>query len=208
MIANLPLKCDCGLLTGVIEGVASDRRNRFSCLCDDCQAFAVWLGKKSSILDQDGGTEILPIVPPRLKILTGLEHLKSMKLSPSGMDRWFAGCCKTPIANTANSKMPFAGVIHSIIYVEGQTREDLMGPLVARIQGKYGKQPLLPGTYKGTPARVMWTMIRFMVPAFLKKQNWPTPFYSIDGSPVVEPYVLKKEERESLRAQTGSKLIF
>ena len=208
MVSNIPLKCECGLLTGVVEGIVSDKRNRFTCLCDDCQAFAVWLGKAKRILDEDGGTEILPVVPPKLKILTGFENLKCVKLSPKGMDRWYAGCCNTAIANTANSKMPFAGLVHTIIYVEGQARQDLLGPLVARIQGKFGKRPLREGTFEGTPLKVMMVMIRFMIPAFLKRQNKPTPFYTDAGEPAVKPAVLKKEERESLRAQTGANLNF
>jgi hypothetical protein len=59
----------------------------------------------------------------------------------------------------------------------------------------------------GTPERInfkiMLNMISFALPAFLKKQYQPSPFFDQNFKPLVEPQVLSKAERENLKKLCG-----
>lgn len=47
---DLPLRCSCGALRGVLRGMSPARGNRVVCYCRDCQAFAHFLDR-DEILD-------------------------------------------------------------------------------------------------------------------------------------------------------------
>src|SRR5713226_4481912 len=116
MTMNVQLKCNCGALRGVASGISKSSGNRIVFMCDDCQAYAHFLGRAKEILDDNGGTDVFPVTPSNLKITHGIENLKCLRLTDKGMIRWYAGCCKTPIANSMPSpRAPFAGVIHTIM---------------------------------------------------------------------------------------------
>jgi hypothetical protein len=113
---NIPLKCKCGALRGLATDIPESIGKRVICMCGDCQAYTHFLGCTQEVLDKNGGTEVVPMRPAHLKITHGLENLKCVRLSSDGMMRWYAGCCKMPIANTlTSSKIPFAGVVHTIL---------------------------------------------------------------------------------------------
>src|SRR6218665_2143157 len=97
----IELECECGKVKGFTH---TDARSRFVCLCNDCQAYAVELGTAARTLDKNGGTEILPVYPADTKIVTGREQLRCLRLSDKGMYRWYADCCKTPIANVPEAR--------------------------------------------------------------------------------------------------------
>ncbi len=62
---NIPLKCKCGALRGLANDVSPTTGKRIICLCDDCQAYAYYLGRPE-ILDANGGTDVIPVAPARL----------------------------------------------------------------------------------------------------------------------------------------------
>ena len=112
---DLPLRCRCGLLTGVARGIASSRVNRVMCYCHGCQAYARALGRYEAIMDELGGTDVFQMSPRDLKFFTGVEHLAYMKVTEKGALRWYAKCCQTPIAHIlALLRLPF---MVSIIFV-------------------------------------------------------------------------------------------
>jgi hypothetical protein len=121
--------------------------------------------------------------------------------------RWYAGCCNTPVANSANAKLPFAGVVHNFIdFQDAGKREQVLGPVFVRIFGKYGIAPLPEGTHPKTPVKLMLKFVPFMIKGVLKKAHNPNPFFDAStGQPKVESYVLTKDERNSLRAQLPKK---
>lgn len=203
---NIPLQCQCGKLQGMALDISAEKNHRTICYCDDCQCFAYFLGHAKDILDANGGTDITPIAPAQIKITQGSEHLKCMRLSEKGMYRWYTGCCKTPIANTmSNYKFPYAGTIHSIMNhkATGKTREEALGPIFSRLQGKFGISPLPPGTSEKASFKFILSVIQFLVPALLFKKYKPSPFFTDDGIARVEPYVLSLQERSTLRAYCG-----
>ncbi|MNK84879.1 hypothetical protein D3C87_1047400 [compost metagenome] len=198
---NIPLKCKCGTLQGFADVPVSHRGNRFVCLCDDCQAYAHYLGRAQEVLDANGGTDIFPVAPANLKITQGIENLKGCRLSDKGMYRWYAGCCKTPIGNTpASAKSIYVGVSVGII------DSSMIGPISVRVQGKFGIGPLPAGTVQMISLPFMFRMIRFMLGAALKKQHSPSPFVdSSTGRLRAEPSILSSSEREVLRPLCGPK---
>ena len=154
------------------------------------------------MLDANGGTEVVPVAPANLKITQGIENLKCLRLTEMGLLRWYAGC-NTPIANTAPiSKIPFAGVIHSIFDFggNGQSRDSILGPVAMRVQGKSGIGILPEGTYQKFSFKQILQGTRFLLVGFLKRQYTPSPFFIVQtGRPVVVPYILTNAERYNLR---------
>ncbi len=203
---NISLKCKCGALGGIALDVSNDSGRRGVCLCDDCQAYAHFLKKAAEVLDANGGTDIFPVAPAKLKITQGIENLKCMRLTDRGMYRWHAGCCNTPIANTmASAKVPFCGVVHSIMdhAGDGVTRDEALGPIGARFHGKYGIGKLPEVTHLSVPIGIILQTIKFLVVGLLKGESRPSPFFDAAGKPRIAPYVLTTKEREDLRTLCG-----
>ena len=200
---DIPLKCSCGALRGVVHDISSRHGHRTVCMCHDCQAYAHYLGQAKSVLDANGGTDVVPVVPANLEITQGIEKLKCLRLTEKGLLRWYAGCCNTPIANTAPiSKIPFAGLIHTIMDFSGsgQSRDIILGPIGMRVQGKSGIGVLPEGTYQNFSLKQILQSVRFLFVSFIKRQYTPSPFLDAQtGKPVVVPYILTKVERDKLR---------
>ncbi len=84
MSDDLPLRCRCG----AVRGVASEptKLNRVVCYCDDCQAFARFLGR-DDLLDALGGSDICQMALARLRITEGREHLLGVRVPEPARDR-------------------------------------------------------------------------------------------------------------------------
>ena len=202
---DIPLKCSCGALRGVVHDISSRHGHRGVCMCNDCQAYAHYLGQAKMVLDANGGTDVVPVAPASLEITHGIENLKCLRLTEKGMLRWYAGCCNMPIANTTPiSKIPFAGLMLSIMDFgsSGQSRDSILGQVGMRVQGKSGIGILPEGTHQNFPFRQILQAIVFLFVGFLKRQYTPSPFFNAQtGKPVVTPYILTKVERDNLRKQ-------
>jgi hypothetical protein len=98
-MADIPLRCSCGRVRGVARAVLPSAGFRFVCYCNDCQPFARFL-ERPDILDAGGGMDIFQLPPGQVTFTAGLDALRCVRLS-SKVLRWFADCCRTPIANTA-----------------------------------------------------------------------------------------------------------
>src|SRR4051812_9540883 len=104
---TIDLGCTCGAVRGVAT-VTSSSAHRLICMCEDCQAFAHFLGRPKEILDANGGSDIVHLIPPKFSITQGKKQIRCLRLTEKGMYRWYAGCCKTPIANSMGTpKVPF-----------------------------------------------------------------------------------------------------
>ncbi len=182
----------------------SDRRgNRLVCYCDDCQAFAHFLGCADRVLDAHGGTEIFQTSPARLQFTAGVSDLACMRLSPGGLLRWYAGCCRTPIGNTlATRQVPFVGLIHSCIHAEptGRSRDEVLGPVRARVFTRFatgGRER--SGGRAGGSVRVILRFARLLLAARLRGDHARSPFFDASsGEPTATPRVLSPEERRAL----------
>ena len=110
---QLLLRCRCGHVRGLASGVAPDAGFRFVCYCGDCQAFARFLARPD-VLDAAGGTDIFHMPAGHVKLTEGADAVRCLHFS-SRVFRWYAQCCRTPIANTAGPRFPVVGLIHSFM---------------------------------------------------------------------------------------------
>lgn len=209
MSAELPLACTCGRVQGRVRGLSPKRGNHLVCYCDDCQAFAHWLERADELLDEHGGTEVFQVTPAQLEIDEGRELLRCLRLSESGLMRWYASCCNTPVANMlAQPKFPFAGVSCRFMAEaneNGQPRDELLGPVIGRIHARYGLGELPPDAHPTGPLWLVIRALRLVFRGWVRKLHAPSPFY--DGASlswVSEPEVLSEDERERLRPLCGA----
>jgi len=200
----VPLKCRCGKIRGSVAPASPSVGHRVVCMCIDCQTYAHWLGEEAQLLDDVGGTDIYQTTPSRIRIDEGQDQIRCFRLSPKGTLRFYAGCCRTPLANmTAAAGVPFAGIPHAFMDHADKTRDEALGPIKARYNANDATGPAPAGSQatisKLTMARagmgLLWDRIRGL--------HQPNPFRDAQGQPVAKPDVVSKDERNSLRARCG-----
>lgn len=198
MPTELPLRCDCGRVRGVVANVSPSTGNRMICYCDDCQSFA-WFLDRVDVLDEWGGTDVFQVAPATVRITDGVDQLRCVRQYANGSFRWYAGCCRTPIANTVPS-IPFVGIIHRCMdhRADGRSRDDVLGPPVARVHGRYAVGTP-PATHPKVPLGILVRVLRVLVTWIVRGQAKPSPFFDAKKRPLVEPRVLSTGEREAIR---------
>jgi len=157
------------------------------------------------LLDRNGGTEVFQVAPSQITLTDGQEHLRAVRLSPRGLMRWYAGCCSTPVANTLGPKWAFAGILHTFIDhdADGRAADDVLGPVLARIHGRFGKGELAANVSQRAPLGLILRSIGFLLKGWLAGRATPSPFFGASGNPTAEPIVLTPAEREELRQRCG-----
>lgn len=153
---DLTVRCACGTVQGTITGVSPASTNVTVCDCRWCQWYAQALGREDEILDQHGGTTVVLVAPDRLSFSAGHDQIACGTLSAKGPTRWFADCCKTPLANTIRPSIPFMGVLAFCIAEQPVT--DAAGPVRARINSTLSGQQARD--LKATPAAQIRMMLR------------------------------------------------
>ena len=196
---SIRLRCQCGKLQGELDpgGVAA----RAICHCKDCQAFARFLereGGATGVLDAAGGTEVAAATPGAVRFTGGLEHLGCMSLSPRGLYRWYATCCRTPIGNTPRDpKTSYVGLVRACLDAPAETLDRQLGRSRILVETGSALAPVKP-----TPVRTAWAVVRIgsmIVRARLGGGYRDNPFFLPDGSaPLRQPRVLTLEERAAL----------
>jgi len=168
---------------------------RFVCYCKDCQTFARFLGRADT-LDAAGGTDIFQMAPARVKLTGGIEVIKCISLSKKVL-RWYANCCRSPIANTAaDPRFPIVALIHSFMDHADHARDEALGLPLCRIYERSATGPL-PGNAPPPPSlrvfgRRAWKLLGWMV----RGVNRPTPFFDDrTRAPRAVPHVLTESER-------------
>ncbi len=192
------LRCNCGKLKGTLKHTTEI--NRCVCYCADCQAFALFLRRENDILDAVGGTSIVQTIPKHINFLEGAENLACMRLTATGLLRWYAACCYTPIGNTPpNSKLPFIGLIHNCLSPAPASFDEAFGPvrMYVNTQSAIGEpKPKSMGFFAGT-LRVMGMVLRSRLDGSYKQNPF---FVSATGNPIVTPKVLDRQELQDLIA--------
>jgi hypothetical protein len=182
--------------------VSGDAGNRLVCYCDDCQAYARHLGTEG-VADERGGTDIFQTTPSQLRIDAGADEIRCVRLSEKGLLRWYAGCCRTPVANTLSSpRVPFVGIVHSVFDTgaAGRSLDETLGKPIASIQGRFAIGGVPPGAHASAPPSLLLRSARLLLAAWLRGKGRPSPFFDARGTPVAVPRVLTPEERAALRA--------
>lgn len=206
-MGELTLKCRCGAMRGLVLDLPKSVGARMVCYCDDCQAAAHYVGQAGTILDGHGGTEILAIPPSQFKITQGAEHLKCFRLSEKGMLRWYAGCCRTSLANSpTSSKLPYVGLVSSFYAggLEPKQRDQLLTPLRFRVMGKFAIGQPPAGTASAMAPAALFSIVGFLILGFWRKKQKPSPLFDAEtGQPLAVAYILSAQERDGLRRLCG-----
>lgn len=194
------LECRCGKVKGRVTGASPEAANRIVCYCDDCQAFLHYLGR-ADLLDPHGGSDIVQVAPASLTFERGSEQITAVRLTPKGMHRWYAACCKTPLGNTLTPAIPFVGMI---VNVFGPARADqLFGKPQGRVFGKFAIGEPPEGSTKFN-LRLMGRAVRNMVGWKFTGRAWPHPFFNRETrEPAYPVTVLTTTERDALRPLCG-----
>jgi len=121
----MPLRCKCGQVRGEVEAARSYARA--ICYCTYCQAYARFLGQPD-VTDAQGGTDIVAMPPSAVRFTAGSDRLACISMSAKGPLRWYAGCCRTPLGNTAReAKLPYAGMVIACLDVDPAAVDDAFG---------------------------------------------------------------------------------
>lgn len=195
------IQCDCGQLKARIKNFPKETPGRLGCYCDDCQSYLIEI-KRTDILDTAGCTEIIPVYPANIEIISGADTLTCLMLSAKGMFRWRASCCNSPIANV-RAQFPWAGVMSSTLKGENRTMAQHTFPSIrSRIMGKFAKSQPVDGTPQSFDLKSMFAVAPFLFKGFLFSKYKPSPFFKSDNcTPIVTPRILSETERQLLRTQ-------
>lgn len=196
MSQTCDVRCRCGDVKGRLSNASPDTVNRVVCYCDDCQAFAHFLGR-GDLLDDHGGTDIVQVAPRALWLTHGEQHMACLRLSPKGLYRFYARCCSTPMGNTLGTKVPFVGIVASSV-VEADAA---VGPATGAILGRFAVGAPPAGSDKldvGLLARAAKRVLSWK----LRGQGTPHPYFA-EGTPRFPVTVLTKDERAALRPLCG-----
>ena len=184
---TLTLQCRCGNLRGTATLTAPPTGNRVVCYCRSCQAFARYLGQED-ILDPQGGTDLFQLAPADLRFHQGQEHLRCLRLTPTGTYRWYAACCYTPVATSVSARLPVVGLIHNLFDAD-ERHDSLLGPVRYRIQGRDAlAQPLQPNVAPGFPLPMLLKLTGQVLLATLKQRARPSPFFDDNAQPISPPH--------------------
>lgn len=190
---TIPLRCRCGEARGSLD-VAPKSGMHLVCYCDDCRAFAHALGR-ADLLDDAGGSEVFVTTPSRLRLTSGLEQLRCLRLGPQGMLRWYWACCNTPLANTMHRPGIPAVSIHRAFIDAGDAA--VLGP-VTRLNARFALGTVPADAEQSTSLATMVRIVFFMLGARLRGAHKPNPLFP-DDKPVLEPRILGAAERDALR---------
>lgn len=183
-------------MRGLALQVTPTQGNHLVCYCDDCQRFARHLDSAAPRLDEFGGTQIYQMAPAYVTLTSGLDHLALLKLARKGLHRWYASCCRTPVANTVSAKLPFAGVHRSFMQLDDASEvSEALGPIRARVMARHASTDPRPHVsegkvHDGFSLGPTLLIMRRMMQWRLHGLQQPSPFYGADGRPVVKPEVL------------------
>jgi Family of unknown function (DUF6151) len=214
---DVPLSCRCGRVRGLASEIAPSAGFRLVCYCKDCQAFARFLAhvpeggapvfrqgyapmQEPGVLDAAGGTDIFQMPPAPVKLSAGTDVVRCLSFSGKVL-RWYADCCRTPIANTAaNAHFPVVALIHSCMDHEapGRSRDEALGLPLCRIYERAASGPLPPnapppslGMFVRRAAKILGWWARGL--------GRPNPFFDPQtNAPLSAPRIVTRSERAAL----------
>jgi hypothetical protein len=192
-MASVGWSCRCGSTKGTVADLSPTTANRCICYCHDCRAFAHWL-ERDDLLDAHGGVDIVQVARAHFAIETGRDQLRCLRLSHKGLHRWYAECCKTPVANTM-PRLPFAGLCRVALDCDAA-----MLPDPDLIHGRSAIGGIPPGASAVLSFRAGVRPAKLFASWALRRLGHPTPLFDRHEVPVHPPRVLDAAERDALRA--------
>lgn len=199
MSTELELRCACGTVRGVVADASARTCNRAVCYCDDCQTFARFLGR-DDVMNARGGTDIVQVAPSRLRFVAGQEQLRSMRLSPKGLLRWYTACCKTPAGNMLPSpRSPFVGIPTRFVVPGGSALDAAVGPSRGGLHGRFASGGCPEGVAPKVGLGLLVRSVGWVLGNVVRGRHAPSPFWTASGEAVAAPTVLTLEQRTELR---------
>lgn len=191
-------------MRGKALGMSADTSARIICYCRDCQAFARYLGTPD-ILDAHGGSEVIQLTQSQLRIETGLDKLACVRLSETGLARFYASCCRTPIGNTmARARSPFFGVIQPFLQPPaGGSLDQALGPVRLYLQTKSASSPVPPHPDAPSAFLGFAHVAAVIFKGMFRGAHKPSVLFTPDGKLSVTPEILGPERHQALRAGTA-----
>jgi hypothetical protein len=191
---TMQLRCRCGTVRGEMD--TGRAYARATCYCKDCRAFARFLGQPG-VLDASGGTDVVATAPAAVRFTSGSEHVACMSLSPKGLLRWYASCCRTPLGNTPRDpKVLYAGLVAACFDAAPQVVDAAFGPrgrIVLNTGSATAPVRTTPLAFLTGGLRIVAGLIR----ARLRRER-TSPFFDASGRPLREPDVISREQRAAL----------
>jgi hypothetical protein len=181
-----------------VTNAAPQNVNRAICYCDDCQAFLHHLGR-TDLLDPHAGTDIIQVAPSALTFPKGGDRIVGLRLSPKGLYRWYASCCKTPMGNTVGPGLPFVGIAAQAF----ENPDEMFGKPTGSILGKFAIGTPPPGSTQ-LDFKLMIRAVGKMLGWKLRGKTWPHPYFDRATRQPNRPVtIMAKSERESLQRFCG-----
>jgi hypothetical protein len=195
-------RCLCGEVRGRVKNASPDAANRMVCYCDDCQAYLHHLAR-ADLLDAHGGTDIVQVAPACVSFDRGIDRIVGLRLTPKGLYRWYASCCRTPLGNTLGPGLPFVGIVAQAFDGEGRRADDLFGKPLAAAWDKYAVGGLPDGSAR-MGVRPFARALQLVLGWKLRGQTWPHPYFDRETRKPTRPVsALPQAEREALRRLCG-----
>lgn len=192
---DLSFACECGEVRGTMQAHEAGDALRCVCYCLDCQAFAFYLGAEDRVLDGQGGTDIYQTRPAWFDVSHGRDHLGCVELTSNGLKRFFATCCRTPLANVAGPRLPFIGAL--VVNFDPSRRDDLLPPVRTRLFTRDAHRA--PPSSPAVPLPlIVIDLMRRTLAAWLGGDWNRHPLLSDDGSQIVPIRTLTPAERAAL----------
>jgi hypothetical protein len=200
-MSTVSLRCRCGTVRAEVRAVSPATVNRVICYCDDCQAFARFLDR-ADVLDAAGGTDIVQLPPGRITFTSGIDRLACVRLSGSGLFRWYTTCCKSPIGNMVGPALPFIGVIRAFMDFEPSavSPDEVLGLPLASIFGKFAIGGCPRGAHPKAPAKLVLRAGRLMLGWWLRERSAAPFFDRVTRQPLALPRILDPAERRAVTA--------
>lgn len=194
----MEIQCDCGKFRAELTQFPKNTPGRLICYCDDCQGFLQYI-KRTDLLNENGGTEIIPAYPADIKMIAGKDVVRCVRLHAKGMYRFFTSCCHTPIANTDPTRA-WAGINRRMYITKDPSRLDReLGPVKSSIMGKYAKGTPPAGTPQTFDFKGMVTVLPFIIKGKILGKSKHSPFFD-KGEAIAVPKILTVEERSQITA--------
>lgn len=206
MTTEIPLKCQCGKVTGCVKNASPHNGNHVVCMCIDCQTYAHHLNSEE-LLDENGGTAIYQTTPKNVVLNSGQEHIKLLKLTPKGADRFYASCCNTPIANTLSGKMAFIGLPTAVLDFDAIQSSSLqtIGEVTDRCMAKYGYGEIPKSAHPGFPLLLTLKIMKQILVGKISKSYRPSAFYDDETqAPIAKRELIDKTLKQSIVEKISS----
>lgn len=195
-------QCHCGQLQGKLAAGAG--LVHLACHCRDCQNYAQLLRNPGETLDDKGGTEVVTTLQQHISFTQGAEHLACLSLSGTGLLRWYASCCDTPIANTARDpRLSFAALLHTGLGASGAALEAKLGTRRVAVNPKHAWDRIAysPLAALSSTVRIVAAVLRARLDGSWKRSPFFTPGSS---DPVAEARLPGTAQTRLPKARTGT----